>query len=128
MAGPAAKPEGLELFRHKAKELPRSAGVIIYCGCCPFAQCPNIRPAYRTLHKMGFPRVRVVDIPTNFHTDWLQRAIRLKKLPASNLASVPDASGAVTRLRQRVSSKRHYASGGMHRNKYPWSFGSVALE
>jgi hypothetical protein len=33
-------------------------------------KCPNIRPAYRALKELGFTRVRVLNIPTNMHTDW----------------------------------------------------------
>jgi len=35
--------------------------------------CPNIRPAYRTLKSMGFERLMVLNLPSNFHTDWVAK-------------------------------------------------------
>jgi hypothetical protein len=72
-AGTGSKPEGLEALKKAAAPLPRDADLVIYCGCCPMAKCPNIRPAYRTLKEMGFTRIRVLDIPTNMHTDWFSK-------------------------------------------------------
>jgi hypothetical protein len=72
-AGPGSKPEGLEALKKAAAPLPRDADLVIYCGCCPMVKCPNIRPAYRTLKEMGFTHIRVLDIPTNMHTDWFSK-------------------------------------------------------
>jgi thiosulfate/3-mercaptopyruvate sulfurtransferase len=33
-------------------------------------KCPKDRPAYRLLKEFGFTHVRVLDLPTNFHSDW----------------------------------------------------------
>lgn len=68
--GPAEKPEGLAKLRSAARDLPKDAAIVIYCGCCPMDKCPNIRPAYRTLQELGFTQIRVLDVPTNFHADW----------------------------------------------------------
>ena len=72
-AGPGAKPEGLEALKKAAAALPKSADIVIYCGCCPMVKCPNIRPAYRTLREMGFTHIRVLDIRTNMHEDWYNK-------------------------------------------------------
>jgi hypothetical protein len=72
-AGPGSKPEGLEALKKAAAPLPRDADLVIYCGCCPMVKCPNIRPAYRVLKEMGFTHIRVLDIPTNMHTDWFSK-------------------------------------------------------
>jgi len=69
-AGPTAKPEGLEALREAVKSLPKKSDIVIYCGCCPMAQCPNIRPAFRMLKELGFTRIRVLDLPDNLHTGW----------------------------------------------------------
>lgn len=70
LAGPASKPEGLELLKQIAAKLPRDGEVVLYCGCCPWDRCPNVRPAYRLMHAMGFTRVKLVKIATNVATDW----------------------------------------------------------
>jgi hypothetical protein len=42
-------------------------------------KCPNIRPAFAALHEMGFTKVRVVSIPTNFKTDWIDKGYPTEK-------------------------------------------------
>jgi thiosulfate/3-mercaptopyruvate sulfurtransferase len=88
-AGPGSKPEGLEALKKAAASLPRDADLVIYCGCCPMNKCPNIRPAYRTLKEMGFTHIRVLDIPTNMHTDWFSKDYPSE---AGSAASSPAAS------------------------------------
>ena len=72
-AGPANKPEGIARLRAEVKTLPHNAEIVIYCGCCPMKDCPNIRPAYRALKGMGFNHLRVLNLSTNFHTDWVAK-------------------------------------------------------
>ncbi len=69
-AGAASKPEGIAALKQLVAHAPGGANIVIYCGCCPMVKCPNIRPAYRALKDLGFTHVRVLDIPTNMHTDW----------------------------------------------------------
>jgi hypothetical protein len=72
-AGPGSKPEGIEALKKVAAAFPKDADIVLYCGCCPMVKCPNIRPAYRALLEMGFTHIRVLNIPTNMHTDWVAR-------------------------------------------------------
>src|SRR5205823_968047 len=44
--GTASSEQGLAELQSWAATLPRSTDLAIYCGCCPFDKCPNIRPAY----------------------------------------------------------------------------------
>ncbi len=83
LAGPCSKPEGLASLKEAAAKLPRTQELVIYCGCCPFVKCPNIRPAYSALHEMGFTNVKVVVIETNLHTDWVERGYPAEKAPAA---------------------------------------------
>ena len=79
LAGPCSKAEGLEALKKAVAELPRDKELFIYCGCCPFVKCPNIRPAYSALHEIGFTNVRVVMIETNLHTDWIEKGYPSEK-------------------------------------------------
>jgi hypothetical protein len=72
-AGPTSKPEGLAALRQTLAALRKDANIVIYCGCCPMAHCPNIRPAYIALADAGFHKVRVLNLPTNLHTDWIAK-------------------------------------------------------
>jgi len=71
--GPTAKQEGLEKLRARAAPLPRDSFLVIYCGCCPWEPCPNIRPAYKELKQMGFTRLKVLYIANSFGSDWVEK-------------------------------------------------------
>ena len=70
-AGPASKPEGLAELKKAVAGQPHDRDIVIYCGCCPMEKCPNIRPAFAALREMGFTRVRVLSLPENLKTDWI---------------------------------------------------------
>jgi thiosulfate/3-mercaptopyruvate sulfurtransferase len=72
-AGPAAKPEGLELLKKAAGKLPRNREIILYCGCCPWDKCPNIKPAVEALKQMGFTRVKAMYVENTFAKDWTEK-------------------------------------------------------
>jgi thiosulfate/3-mercaptopyruvate sulfurtransferase len=77
--GTASTDEGLTSLKEWVEHLPRSTNLVIYCGCCPFDKCPNIRPAYTALSNMGFKKVRVLVLPTNFATDWVDKGYPIQK-------------------------------------------------
>jgi len=77
--GTASTEKGLAELKKWAATLPRPANLIIYCGCCPFDHCPNIRPAYTALHDMDFTHVRVLDLPTSFAADWVEKGYPIQK-------------------------------------------------
>jgi hypothetical protein len=80
--GPGSTAQGIEDLKKWAQPVPRSANLVIYCGCCPMDHCPNLRPAFVALHDMGFTHVRALIIPTNFYTDWVQPGYPYEKSPA----------------------------------------------
>jgi thiosulfate/3-mercaptopyruvate sulfurtransferase len=77
--GSASKEDGLAEIKKWAGALPRSTNLIIYCGCCPFEKCPNIRPAFRALDEMGFTHLRVLILPTSFAADWVEKGFPFEK-------------------------------------------------
>jgi thiosulfate/3-mercaptopyruvate sulfurtransferase len=68
--GTAGSEEGLKELTTWAAGLPRSTNLVIYCGCCPLERCPNIRPAFKALERLGFTNLRVLLLPQDFGTDW----------------------------------------------------------
>jgi len=72
-AGAASSAAGLAALRAAAAKLPRDGEVIVYCGCCPWDHCPNIKPAVDSLKMMGFTRVRALYLETNFAKDWTEK-------------------------------------------------------
>ena len=77
--GPASKPEGLDDLKKWAKGISHTSNVVVYCGCCPFDHCPNIRPAFETLRSMGFQHLRVLVLPNNFAKDWVGQGYSYEK-------------------------------------------------
>jgi len=71
--GAVSKAENLQKFKNALTALPRNTFIVIYCGCCPFAKCPNIRPAFSELKKMGFTNLKVLNLSTNLKTDWIAK-------------------------------------------------------
>lgn len=72
-AGPASRPEGLARLQAALRKLPRGQTIILYCGCCPWPKCPNIRPAARAARRMGFRRLQVLYLPHSFARDWVRQ-------------------------------------------------------
>jgi thiosulfate/3-mercaptopyruvate sulfurtransferase len=77
--GTASKEAGLQELRKWAGALPRSTNLVIYCGCCPFDRCPNIRPAYKAVDDLGFTHVRLLVLPTSFAADWVEKGYPIEK-------------------------------------------------
>jgi len=71
--GPASSEAGLQLLRKRVAMLRRTQFIVLYCGCCPWDHCPNVKPADDALHKMGFRNVKVLYIAENFGSDWVNK-------------------------------------------------------
>jgi rhodanese-related sulfurtransferase len=78
-AGPGSRPEGLELLKTEAAKLPRDRDLVLYCGCCPWDHCPNVKPADEALHGMGFTNVKVLYVSNNFGTNWVDQGYPVAK-------------------------------------------------
>ena len=78
-AGAGGQESGLRMLRERLKDVPRSRFIVIYCGCCPWPKCPNIRPAYRLIASMGFTRVKALYIEDNFGADWVAKGYPVAK-------------------------------------------------
>jgi thiosulfate/3-mercaptopyruvate sulfurtransferase len=72
-AGPCSKPQGIAALKAAVAKLPLDRAIVVYCGCCPWGDCPNMRPAYRALREMGFKNARAMYITRNLDTDWVSK-------------------------------------------------------
>jgi thiosulfate/3-mercaptopyruvate sulfurtransferase len=77
--GPAMSQAGLDDLKKWADGLPRSANLVVYCGCCPLAGCPNLRPGFLALRHMGFSHLRVLPFLNSFATDWVEKGFPVEK-------------------------------------------------
>jgi thiosulfate/3-mercaptopyruvate sulfurtransferase len=71
--GPAASEAGLQKLRKRVNPLPRKNSIVLYCGCCPWNHCPNVKPAFDALQGMGFTNVKVLYIADNFGANWVDK-------------------------------------------------------
>lgn len=77
--GPASEPAGVNELKKEAQNLSRNKEIVVYCGCCPWKDCPNIRPAFKTMQEMGFTKVKVLYLPNNFPQDWINKGFPVEK-------------------------------------------------
>jgi hypothetical protein len=77
--GPASSETGLQSLRKRVESLPRSKFIVLYCGCCPWSHCPNVKPADDALHAMGFTNVKILYIADNFGADWVEKGYPVGK-------------------------------------------------
>lgn len=71
--GPVMMPQNLNLLKEKLNELPKNSQIVVYCGCCPFASCPNVRPAMALLKSMQFTNYKLLNLPQNIKVDWIDK-------------------------------------------------------
>ncbi len=72
-AGPGAKPEGIEELKKALTGQPKDRAIVLYCGCCPWEKCPNMRPAFAALREMGYTNVKAMVVPENLKADWTDK-------------------------------------------------------
>jgi rhodanese-related sulfurtransferase len=77
--GPAASAMGIEQLRKRVTSLPKNTYIVLYCGCCPWDHCPNVKPADDALHAFGFTNVKVLYIANNFGADWVDKGYPVAK-------------------------------------------------
>lgn len=71
--GPASTDPGLAQLRERLKAVKHDEFIVIYCGCCPWIHCPNVKRASDTLAALGFTNFKILYIANNFGTDWVDK-------------------------------------------------------
>jgi rhodanese-related sulfurtransferase len=69
--GAVSNADNLKALVKFVSDLPKNKAIVIYCGCCPFTKCPNIKPAFNELKKLGFTNVKLLNLPVNLKTNWI---------------------------------------------------------
>jgi thiosulfate/3-mercaptopyruvate sulfurtransferase len=77
--GAASTAPGIASLKTWAQDLPHSSNIVLYCGCCPLRHCPNLKPAFIALRDMGFSSLRVLLLPNDFNTDWIEKGYPIEK-------------------------------------------------
>ena len=42
--GPGTDGDGIQKLKKRVSGLSKNKAIILYCGCCPWVHCPNVRP------------------------------------------------------------------------------------
>lgn len=78
-AGPAENEKGINKLKSLVSNLDKNADIVIYCGCCPYAHCPNVRPAIDALKEGKFTNYHLLNLPQNINADWISKGYPTNK-------------------------------------------------
>jgi hypothetical protein len=71
--GRATSATFVDQMKRELNMVPKTRTVVVYCGCCSFASCPNLKPAYDALIALGYKNVKVLEIPEGIKPDWVAK-------------------------------------------------------
>jgi hypothetical protein len=77
--GPGSQPAGQDLLKNRVAQLSHSTFIVLYCGCCPWNRCPNMGPAFKLLHDLGFTNVKALYLANNLGTDWADKGYPIER-------------------------------------------------
>jgi hypothetical protein len=71
--GSTGEKGNLDKLKTTLSKVPKDKQILLYCGCCPFKNCPNIRPAFALLNQMKFTNHKLLNLATNIRVDWINK-------------------------------------------------------
>lgn len=71
--GRATSVTGIEKIKSTLAMENKTRTVVVYCGCCSYASCPNIKPAYDAVISAGFKNAKVLELPEGIKPDWVAK-------------------------------------------------------
>ena len=77
--GPGSEPEVIARLLRRVADLPRDREIVVYCGCCPWSRCPNVKPVYKALRELGFTRAQALYIDDDFGANWVAKGYPVSK-------------------------------------------------
>jgi len=77
--GATNEKENLDKLKDILLKESKDKMIVIYCGCCPFKNCPNIRPAFELLTKMNFTNAKLLSLFNNLKMDWINQGYPMNK-------------------------------------------------
>lgn len=69
----------VDRLKKQLKGRSKTSEVVIYCGCCPFEKCPNVRPAIDVLKELHFTSYKLLNLPHNLKADWIDKGYPIIK-------------------------------------------------
>lgn len=77
--GAIEEKKNLKKLKKALRKLPKDTHIVYYCGCCPFATCPNLLPADELLKKKGFTNFQALDLPDALKIDWMNKGYPMEE-------------------------------------------------
>jgi thiosulfate/3-mercaptopyruvate sulfurtransferase len=77
--GRATSVTGIEKIKSTVALENKNRTVVVYCGCCSYASCPNIKPAYDALIASGFKNAKVLELPEGIKPDWVAKGYPMEE-------------------------------------------------
>lgn len=71
--GETHEQQNIDKLKSYLCDIPRDREVVVYCGCCPFDKCPNIRPAFKILKELKFKNAKLLNLSENIKVNWLDK-------------------------------------------------------
>ena len=71
--GMTKEKDNIDTLKSKLSVLQKDAKIVVYCGCCPFEHCPNVRPAIAALKELKFTNYHLLNLPHNLKADWIDK-------------------------------------------------------
>lgn len=71
--------ENVDKLKKELSGVPKDASIVVYCGCCPFEHCPNVRPAIALLKELHFTNYKLLNLSHNLKTDWIDKGYPITK-------------------------------------------------
>ncbi|MBI2279823.1 MAG: rhodanese-like domain-containing protein [Bacteroidetes bacterium] len=77
--GEGSDEKNVAKLKNEVSKLPKDANIVIYCGCCPFGDCPNIRPTFKLLNDLKFTNHKLLNLPKNLKVDWIDKGFPMNE-------------------------------------------------
>ena len=77
--GPGTDDAVMDKLKARVAKLSKTAPILIYCGCCPWERCPNIKAAWKVLRALGFTNVKAMFVAKDFGEDWADKGYPVAK-------------------------------------------------
>lgn len=78
LIGETINPANQTKLKTTLKSIPTNSEIVIYCGCCKIEDCWNIHEANTILTNMGFTNFKILNLKTDFKTDWTDKKYPLQ--------------------------------------------------
>jgi thiosulfate/3-mercaptopyruvate sulfurtransferase len=69
----------IERMKSELSMQPKTKALVVYCGCCSYASCPNIKPAFDALIAAGFKNTKVLELPEGIKPDWVAKGFPMEE-------------------------------------------------